>query len=103
MEGTDRDHLSAGCRCGPEFPGFAKTVTELGEITREDTSSWAGYLAAHRARRAYFKSFGATATDHGHASARTADLPPAEAEALFARCWPALTHLMRRICSADRC
>ncbi|MEC8539178.1 MAG: glucuronate isomerase, partial [Pseudomonadota bacterium] len=38
----------------PEFPGFAKTVAELGEITREDTSSWAGYLAAHRARRAYF-------------------------------------------------
>jgi glucuronate isomerase len=69
----------------PDFPGFAKTVAELGEITGEDTSSWAGYLSAHRARRAYFKSFGATATDHGHASARTANLPQAEAEALFAK------------------
>ena len=69
----------------PDFAGFAETVAELGKITGEDTSGWAGYLAAHRARRAYFKTFGATATDHGHASARTADLPRAEAEALFAK------------------
>ena len=69
----------------PDFAGFADTVAELGKITGEDTSGWAGYLAAHRARRAYFKTFGATATDHGHASARTADLPRAEAEALFAK------------------
>ena len=69
----------------PEFPGFVGTVAQLGEITGEDTSSWPGYLAAHRARRAYFKTFGATATDHGHVSARTADLPQAYAEALFAK------------------
>jgi len=69
----------------PDIPGFANTLARLGEITGEDTSSWAGYLAAHRARRTYFKSFGATATDHGHPSARTADLPPAEVEALFAK------------------
>ena len=69
----------------PDFPGFADTLARLGEITGEDTSSWAGYLAAHRARRAYFKSFGATATDHGHASARTADLLRADAETLFAK------------------
>lgn len=67
----------------PEFQGFADNVATLGELTGEDTSNWSGYLAAHRSRRAYFKSFGATATDHGHASARTADLPPAEAAALF--------------------
>ncbi|MEX0502665.1 glucuronate isomerase [Alphaproteobacteria bacterium LSUCC0719] len=84
----------------PEFPGFADTLARLGEITGEDTSSWAGYLAAHRARRAYFKTFGATATDHGHASARTADLPLAEAEALFTkvvagRCTPEEADLFR--------
>ena len=67
----------------PEFQGFADNVATLGELTGEDTSNWSGYLAAHRSRRAYFKSFGATATDHGHASAHTADLPPAEAAALF--------------------
>jgi glucuronate isomerase len=45
--------------------------------------SWKGYLAAHKKRRAFFASFGATATDHGHPSAQTADLSEAEAEALF--------------------
>ncbi|MEC7048864.1 MAG: glucuronate isomerase [Pseudomonadota bacterium] len=69
----------------PEFEGFAANLARLGELTGEDTSSWTGYLAAHRARRAFFKSFGATATDHGHPSSRTANLPPAQAETLFSR------------------
>ncbi len=69
----------------PDAPGFAGNVTRLGEITGQDTATWAGYLDAHRARRAVFRSFGATATDHGHPSARTEDLPTAEAEALFRR------------------
>ena len=69
----------------PEFEGFAANLARIGELTGEDTSSWTGYLAAHRARRAFFKSFGATATDHGHPSSRTANLPPAEAETLFSR------------------
>jgi len=67
----------------PEFEGFAQNVATLGEITGEDTATWAGYLNAHRARRAYFKEFGAKASDHGHASARTANLSDAEAAALF--------------------
>lgn len=69
----------------PEFEGFADNVAQLGALTGEDTTTWAGYLDAHRARRAFFKDHGATASDHGHASARTADLGRAEAEALFAR------------------
>ena len=69
----------------PEFQGFPESVAQLGDITGENTQSWAGYLAAHRSRRAYFKGFGATATDHGHASARTADLSFSEAETLFGK------------------
>ncbi|SLN47069.1 Uronate isomerase [Pseudoruegeria aquimaris] len=68
----------------PEFEGFAANVARLGALTGEDTSTWQGYLAAHRARRAYFRSFGATATDHGHPTARTEDLGDAAA-ALFAK------------------
>ncbi len=67
----------------PEFEGFAQNVAQLGEITGEDTSTWTGYLAAHRARRAHFKTFGATASDHGHPTARTEDLPADVAAALF--------------------
>ena len=67
----------------PEFEGFAENVDRFGELAGEDTSNWKGYLAAHRERRAFFRSMGATATDHGHPTAATADLEPAECEALF--------------------
>jgi glucuronate isomerase len=68
----------------PEFPEFRANVAKLGELTGEDTSSWRGYLAGHRRRRAFFKANGATSTDHGHPTALTCDLSPSESEALFA-------------------
>jgi glucuronate isomerase len=69
----------------PDYEGFVRNVEQLGELTGENTRSWSGYLNAHRNRREYFKSMGATSTDHGHPSARTADLPASEAAALFER------------------
>jgi glucuronate isomerase len=67
----------------PEFDGFVANLTRLGELTGEDTMTWDGYLAAHRARRAYFISFGATSSDHGHPTARTENLSAQDAAALF--------------------
>ena len=67
----------------PEFEDFADNVRRFGEITGCDTGTFAGYLDAHRNRRAYFKSFGATSSDHGHATARTENLDRSEAENLF--------------------
>lgn len=69
----------------PEFDGFAANVEQLGALTGEDTTTWTGYLAAHRIRRAFFKSYGATSSDHGHATARTEDLPQGVAAKLFGR------------------
>ncbi len=69
----------------PETPGFAANVRRFGETANADVGSYAGYLAAHRFHRARFRDAGATSTDHGHPSAATADLTPAEAEALYAR------------------
>lgn len=69
----------------PDFEGFRDNLATLAELTGEDTFTWAGYLAAHRNRRAFFAAHGATSTDHGHPTAQTADLAPHEAEALFAR------------------
>jgi len=69
----------------PQAPGFAAALERLGELSGEDTGSWRGYLAAHRKRRAFFAQMGATSTDHGHPSARTADLGEREAESLFGR------------------
>ena len=78
----------------PEFPGFAANVARLGEITGCDTLTWPGYLMAHRARRAFFIGLGCTSSDHGHATARTENLPVAEAAALFDKA-------MRGACTAD--
>ncbi|MGO4909436.1 glucuronate isomerase [Pseudorhodobacter sp. W20_MBD10_FR17] len=69
----------------PEFDGFAANVEQLGALTGEDTTTWTGYLAAHRSRRAFFKTFGATSSDHGHPTARTEDLPQDVAAKLFDR------------------
>ncbi len=69
----------------PEFDGFAANLQRLSDLTGEDCLGWPGYLAAHRQRRAFFAEHGATSTDHGHPSARTADLPANEAAALFAK------------------
>jgi glucuronate isomerase len=67
----------------PEFAGFAENIARLGEQAKEDTTTWTGYLNALRQARQRFKALGGTATDHGHLTAQTADLPKSEAEALF--------------------
>ena len=67
----------------PEFAGFRANIVKLGEITGEDPSSFHGYLQALRKTRARFKQLGGTATDHGHPTARTADLSAEEASRLF--------------------
>ncbi|WP_010543382.1 glucuronate isomerase [Sphingomonas elodea] len=68
-----------------EHEQFHGALKIFAEKTGEDVYSWDGYLAAHRKRRADFRAAGATATDHGHPTARTADLSKAEATALFAK------------------
>lgn len=69
----------------PETPGFADNVRAFCAMAGEDAGSFTGYLRAHEKRRADFREAGATSTDHGHPSAFTADLPPAEIEALYAK------------------
>ncbi len=67
----------------PEHEQFSSAMRAFAEVTGEDVYSWKGYLNAHRKRRRDFMDVGATSTDHGHITANTADLSPAEAEALF--------------------
>jgi len=75
-----------------EYLGFQENLKKLGEVTNEDVSSWKGYLAALRKRRAFFKENGATATDHGHLTAMTADLSLSEATALYERIYTGKTN-----------
>jgi glucuronate isomerase len=69
----------------PEHEEFGVALARFAELSGEDVHSWSGYMAAHRKRRADFRAAGATATDHGHPTARTAELPQAEKESLFRR------------------
>jgi glucuronate isomerase len=67
----------------PEHEDFRAALAKFGELAGEDVTSWEGYLAAHRKRRADFRAAGATATDHGHLTPATADLSDSEKRALF--------------------
>ena len=67
----------------PEYEGFADNINQLARISGIACDTYTGYLDALRERRAFFKSLGATSTDHGHPSAFTADLPAAECARLY--------------------
>ncbi len=75
-----------------EYLGFKENLERLGKVSGEDVSNWKGYLNALRSRRAFFKSMGATATDHGHLTALTADLPVDEAGRLYERIYTGKTN-----------
>ena len=64
---------------------ISATTWATGGLTGEDASNWSGYLAALSTLRAIFRANGARATDHGHPTARTANLSKVEAQALLDR------------------
>lgn len=68
-----------------EHEDFKAKMKIFGELSGEDVYSWKGYLRAHRNRRDFFMTMGATSTDHGHPTAKTANLSAVDAEALFNR------------------
>jgi len=68
-----------------EHEQFEGAMTRFAELTGEDVYGWQGYLAAHASRRAAFRAMGATATDHGHPTAATANLSRNECQSLFAK------------------
>jgi glucuronate isomerase len=67
----------------PDFAGFQENIAKLGEQTRENTSTWPGYLKALALTRERFRKMGGTATDHGHPTAHTGHLSNDEASRLF--------------------
>jgi glucuronate isomerase len=68
-----------------DFAAFRENIENLGKQTGEDTGRWKGYVRALEKARARFKDLGCTATDHGHPTARTANLSPKGASDLFNR------------------
>ncbi len=69
----------------PEHEDFHAKLKVFAELSGEDVHDWKGYLKAHRIRREFFKTLGCTSSDHGHPTAKTADLSHKQAEKLFER------------------
>ena len=58
----------------PDFAGFRENIAKVRRTNRRRRPTWPGYLRALEKSRARFKQLGCTATDHGHPTARTANL-----------------------------
>lgn len=60
-------------------------IQKLSEVTNINIVNFASYIRALESRRDFFRSMGATATDHATLSPFTADLTTTEAEMIFQR------------------
>ncbi|USQ80590.1 glucuronate isomerase [Ornithinimicrobium faecis] len=67
----------------PGRSDFADLVARLGEVSGEDTASYAGYVRALENRRRYFVEHGAVSSDHSHADVVTLTLEESEASRIY--------------------
>jgi len=65
--------------------GWHENIAKLSDASGIDIRDFATYIRALEGRRAFFKSMGATATDHAALTAYTEALSATEAEAIFGR------------------
>jgi len=65
--------------------GWRKNIQALGEISGIEINSYRAFVQALENRRAFFKSMGATATDHAAQTAYTEELSESEADAILQR------------------
>jgi glucuronate isomerase len=66
-------------------PGWREHIDALSDASGIAVDSYRAFIQALEDRRAFFKRLGAVATDHSAPTAYTAELTPAEAEAIFQR------------------
>ncbi len=65
------------------MPGWSQEIEQLGRVSGMIITDYAGLVRALEERRAFFRSLGATATDHAVLEPYTERLPDEEAERLF--------------------
>jgi glucuronate isomerase len=63
--------------------GWRKSIENLSAVSGIDVNGYPAFISALEERRSFFKSMGATATDHGNTTANTAPLSPSQAEVIF--------------------
>jgi glucuronate isomerase len=65
--------------------GWRENIDALGAVSGITVKDYRSFIRALEQRRAFFKSMGATATDHAALTAYTGELTDAEADAIFQR------------------
>lgn len=68
-----------------DTPGWASNIQALSDLTGVEVGSYRAFIQALENRREFFKSMGATATDHAAVTAYTNTLSDQEAEVIFQR------------------
>jgi glucuronate isomerase len=68
-----------------DAPEWRTNIDKLSEVSGIDVVDFNAFIRALEERRAYFKSMGATATDHAALTPATAELTSVEADAIFQR------------------
>jgi len=68
-----------------EAQNWRRNITVLGEVCGYEITDYSSYIHALEDRREYFKSMGATSTDHAVISPQTAELSTIKANSIFQR------------------
>ena len=68
-----------------DAPGWREDINRLSDVSGVTVGDYSSYIQALEQRRAFFKTMGATATDHAALTAWTETLTAAEAGAIFQR------------------
>lgn len=68
-----------------DAPNWRGNIQRLGEVSGIEVVDFSSFLRALEQRREFFKSMGATATDHAALTPATASLSPAEADTILQR------------------
>lgn len=68
-----------------DAPNWKANIDKLSEVSGIDVKDYKSFIQALEQRRAFFKSMGATATDHAALTPATAELSDVEAEEIFQR------------------
>jgi glucuronate isomerase len=68
-----------------DTPGWRENIGKLSMVSGVEVTGYSSFLQAIEQRRDFFRTMGATATDHGVLTPRTEPLSPAEAESSFQR------------------
>jgi glucuronate isomerase len=68
-----------------DAPNWRANINKLSEVSGVEVTDYKSFIKALEQRRAFFKSIGATATDHAALIPATAELSPTESDSIFQR------------------